>query len=83
MDLPRGAGITLGPVLGIVGNYCKQNKLPGLNCIVVGDASKAPGPEFVSRKGNWRDDQRDALSENWFQFRVPTTGTLRQVWEEM
>jgi hypothetical protein len=79
---PRGA-IGLGRELGIVGNYCIQNGLPALNCIVVGQDTGAPGPGVVTRANrNWRDDARDALNWNWFQYRVPTTGTFRQVWED-
>jgi hypothetical protein len=84
MGLDRRAGIGLAPVLGIIGEYCKQNGLPAINCLVVSQETGTPGPGVVFRKGrSWRDDQRDAIRVNWFQYRVPTTGTFRQVWEAM
>jgi hypothetical protein len=84
MGLDRRAGISLGPALGIIGEYCIQNGLPALNCLVVSQETGTPGPGVVFRKGRtWKDDQRDAIRVNWFQYRVPTTGTFRQVWEGM
>ena len=77
---PR-AGIGLGRELGVIGRYCIDNDLPALNCIVVGQETGAPGPGVLSRHGDWRQDASDAVRENWFEYRVPTTGTFRQVWE--
>lgn len=82
MGLGRRGPMILGPILTIIGRYCIENELPALNCIVIAEETKTPGPGVVSRYGDWKRDQRDALKTDWFQFRVPTTGTLRQVWEE-
>jgi hypothetical protein len=82
MRLDPRAAIGLGRELGIVGNYCLQNNLPPLNCIVVGQDTDAPGPGVVTRKGRkWNHEARDALNWDWFTYRVPSTGTLRQVWQ--
>jgi hypothetical protein len=53
-------------------------------CIVVSQETGTPDPGVISRPGrNWEDDQRDALRVKWFDYRVPTSGTFRRVWEEM
>jgi hypothetical protein len=84
MGMDRRAGIGLHRELGIVGTYCIQNDLPAIGCIVVAQETGVPGPGVISRPGRtWEDDQRDALRTRWFDFRVPTSGTFRQVWEEM
>ena len=79
---PR-AGIGLGRELGIVGKYCIDNNLPGLNCMVVGQETGTPGFGVLHRGKSWTDDAREVVKLNWFEYRVPTTGTLRQVWEAM
>jgi hypothetical protein len=82
MGLPVQAAIGLGRELGIVGNYCAQNGLPALNSIVVNQETSVPGAGVVVRPGKtWQAEQRETLKANWFAFRVPTSGTFRQVWE--
>jgi hypothetical protein len=84
MGLNKKAAIGLGRELGIVGQYCVRNGLPALNCIVVSQQTGTPGHGVVvSKKKTWRDDARESLNTDWFRFRVPSTGTLRQVWEEL
>jgi hypothetical protein len=84
MNMDRRAGIGLYRELGIVGTYCIQNDLPAIGCVVVAQETGVPGPGVISRPGRtWEDDQRDALRTRWFEYRVPTSGTFRQVWEEM
>ena len=84
MGMDRRAGIGLHRELGIIGTYCIQNDLPAIGCIVVAQETGVPGAGVISRRGrNWQDDQTDALRIRWFEFRVPTSGTFRQVWEEM
>lgn len=84
MGISPQAAIGLGRELGIIGEYCLQNGLPALNCIVVNQLSWTPGDSVVvGRKKTWRDEARDSHNEDWFKYRVPSTGTLRQVWEEM
>jgi hypothetical protein len=84
MDIDRRAAIGLHRELAIVATFCIQNDLPAISCLVIGQDTRAPGPGVISRSGkSWQEDQRDALRINWFEFRVPTTGTLRQVWEEL
>ena len=83
----RRAGHMLARQLGIVGWYCMRNKLPTLNSIVVNADSKLPGDDVVlssGREANARDKKREiaeVLKEDWFSIRVPTTGTLRQIWD--
>lgn len=78
------AGHTLGRQLGIVGAFCLANGLPALNAIVVNQQTRHPGAEVVLQPGNSaRDEQRAIAAYDWFSIRVPTTGTFRQVWEEM
>jgi hypothetical protein len=80
----RRAGHMLSRQLGIVGIYCKRNDLPPLNTIVVNAETKMPGHDVVVRDGRTPQQEIDAvLAEDWFAFRVPTTGTFRQVWESM
>jgi hypothetical protein len=83
MHIDRRAAIGLGRELGIVGNYCIQNELPALGSIVISQETQTPGPGVVFRGKSWRDDQRDVFKQNWFFYRVPTSGTFRQVWEAM
>jgi len=84
MGVDPRAAIGLGRELGVVGSYCLKNGLPGLNCLVVAQQTGAPGPGVLVTKGKtWKDDARASLNVNWFEFRVPTTGTLRQVWEQL
>lgn len=83
IGMSRRAGRTLGKALGIVGNYCKMNDLPTINSVVVRDDDKQPGDHVVLRDGFLvADEQAGVMRQNWFLLRVPTTGTLRQVWEE-
>jgi hypothetical protein len=84
MGIDRRAAIGLHRELGIVAMFCIQNDLPAITCLVVGQDTRAPGPGVLYRSGkSWQEDQRDASRIDWFKYRVPTTGTLRQVWEEM
>lgn len=84
MGIDRRAAIGLHRELAIVATFCIQNDLPAITCLVIGQDTRAPGPGVISRPGKtWQEDQRDALRTNWFEYRVPTTGTLRQVWEEL
>jgi hypothetical protein len=78
---PR-AGHTLARQLGIIANYCIANGLPALNAIVVGQRSGVPGDEVLLRpRRTVAQEQAAVMQEDWFRIRVPTTGTLRQVWE--
>ena len=84
MGISVKGAIGLGRELGIIGEFCLQNGLPALNCIVVGQQTRAPGHGVViGRNKTWRDEARDSLNTDWFRYRVPSTGTLRQVWEEI
>ncbi len=79
---PR-AGHTLGRQLGIVGEFCLRNGLPALNAIVVNQQTRQPGAEVVLQAGNSvRAEQRAVAEYDWYTVRPPTTGTLRQIWEE-
>ncbi|HHR6132333.1 TPA: hypothetical protein ACS72K_003997 [Providencia alcalifaciens] len=78
----KQAGRTLGRQLGIIGQLCLLNDLPPLNCIVVNQQTKQPGSEVVlSSIGSIEKDQKDVFKTNWFNLRVPTTGTFRKIWE--
>jgi hypothetical protein len=78
----RQAGITLARQLGLVGEYCKMNDIPPLNVIVVNQGTGEPGAGVVLRDGrSVRQEQSAVLKEDWFRFRVPTTGTFRKVLE--
>jgi hypothetical protein len=82
MGMNRRAGITLGRQLGIVGHLCVMNDLAALNSIVVNDATNEPGDHVVTRPGKtYKQEQAEVMKENWHGIRVPTTGTLRKVWE--
>ncbi|WNM57892.1 hypothetical protein [Candidatus Nitrospira allomarina] len=78
------AGHVLGRQLGIIGEYCKSNDLPPLNVIVVTQETGIPGDEVVLHPGrSVRQEQAAVCRENWFNIRVPTPGTFRQVWESI
>ena len=80
----RRAGHMLGRQLGIVGTYCIRNGLPPLNAIVVTEATGMPGDEVLLRPGRTPEqEQRAVMDEDWFALRMPTTGTLRKVWDSM
>jgi len=78
------AGHTLSRQLGIVGHYCLMNGLPALNAIVVNATSGEPGGDVVLTSGrSFRDELRAIYRQDWYEVGVPTTGTLRKVWEAM
>lgn len=77
------AGHMLGRQLGIVGKYCLLNSLPALNCIVVNAQTKEPGGDVVLTPGRgFKQELRAVYREDWHAVGVPTTGTLRKVWEQ-
>ena len=83
MGLDRRAGHTLGRQLGIIAKFCILNDLPALNAVVVGEKTGVPGEEVLVRHGrSIPEEQADVLEKDWFALRVPTTGTLRKVWEK-
>lgn len=78
----RKASVTLSRQLGIVATYCKINGLPLLNVIVVKKATGVPGRGVVTREDRSLPKEAKAVfEEDWFQIRVPTTGTFRKLWE--
>lgn len=78
------AGYTLARQLGIVGHYCLMNDLPALNAIVVNATTNEPGGDVVLTPGrSFREEVRAIYRQDWYQVGVPTTGTLRKVWETM
>ena len=77
----KRAGRTLGRQLGIIGQYCRLNDLPALNAIVVDQITGAPGEGVLLGDGRTiKQEQKAVMAQDWFQFGVPTTGTLRKVW---
>ena len=84
MGLDPRAGHTLGRQLGIVAEFCVRNGLPALNSIVVTRGTRQPGEGVIfSRENTLSDEQRAVAEYDWYIVRPPTTGTLRQVWEEI
>jgi hypothetical protein len=84
MGLDPRAGLTLARPLGIVGWLCVDNDLPTLNSIVVNELTNAPGDHVVTRDHkSYKEEQAEVMKINWHTIRVPTTGTLRKVWESM
>lgn len=82
LGMDRKAGITLVRQLGIVGHLCVLYDLPTLNSIVINEKTGQPGDHVVTRPGKTpKQEQMDVMRENWFQIRVPTTGTLRKIWQ--
>lgn len=78
------AGHMLSRQLGIVGHYCLMNDLPALNALVVNATTKEPGGDVVLTPGrNFRDELRAIYRQDWYEVGVPSTGTLRKVWEAM
>lgn len=78
------AGHMLSRQLGIVGNYCLMNDLPALNAMVVNAATKQPGGDVVLTPGRtFGEELRAIYRQDWYEVGVPTTGTLRKVWESM
>lgn len=82
MGLDRRAGHTLGRQLGIIAKYCILNDLPALNAIVVAEKTGVPGDEVMLRESKTiQQEQAAVLKVDWFSIRLPSTGTLRKVWE--
>ncbi len=78
----RRAGHMLGRQLGIVGHYCLMNDLPALNAIVVNQDTQEPGGDVVLTPGrSFRDEVKAIYKTDWYAVGVPSTGTLRKVWE--
>ena len=82
MGMNPKAGVTLGIPLGIIAEYCRLNDLPTLNSIVISQQTRAPGDRVLVRDGKtYKEEQREAAKTDWFEYRVPTTGTFRRVRE--
>jgi hypothetical protein len=80
----RRAGHMLSRQLGIIGQYCRLNDLPTLNSIVVNEITGMPGEDVLLRDGRNVKQEQDAVwAEDWFALRIPTTGTLRKVWDSL
>ena len=80
MGMDPKAGVTLGIPLRILGEYCRMNGLPTLNSIVIRQDTGAPGDHVLVRSGKtYQEEQREVAHTDWFQYRVPTTGTFRKV----
>ena len=80
----RRAGHMLSRQLGIIGQYCRLNDLPALNSIVVNQTTGVPGEDVLLRDNRTvKEEQRAVMAEDWFALRIPTTGTLRKVWDSM
>jgi hypothetical protein len=69
------AAVKVGPCLGYVLGYCRDNKLPSLSSIVVNEATGLPGENFMK----WTRDEKLNLFEmqsrvfvyDWFKVDVP------------
>jgi len=58
--------------------------LPTLNAIVVNQATGERGKDVVLRAGfSPKEERRAVMEEDWFALRIPTTGTVRKVWESV
>lgn len=78
------AGHMLARQLGMVGHYCLMNDLPALNAIVVNATTGVPGHDVVLANGrSVRQEQAAVFRQDWYEVGVPTTGTLRKVWEHV
>lgn len=78
------AGHMLSRQLGIVGHYCLMNDLPALNAMVVNATTNEPGGDVVLTPGrSFREELRAIYQQDWYSVGVPSTGTLRKVWEAM
>ena len=78
------AGHMLARQLGIVGTYCLMNDLPALNAMVVNATTNVPGEDVVLTPGRTFPQELQAIyRQDWYKVGVPTTGTLRKVWEAM
>ena len=82
---PRQAGRTLTRQLWMIGEYCKFNRLPTLNSIVVNQETRLPGHDVVLSSGNTSiaKELRDVASYDWAKVRIPTVATFRDVWEQI
>lgn len=70
----RGAGV-LAAILGCVAFYCRQNKLPPLNCIVVGQSRGRPGRGIPVTS----DAHRERVYRYpWFHLYPPTPDELEE-----
>jgi len=78
------AGHTLLHALGTIGEFCKANGLPCLNCIVVAKSTRLPGHAVVLREGRTRRQEIKAVvRQDWFEIRPPTVRMFRQVREAL
>ena len=73
------AGRTLSRELFIVGEYCKRNGLPCLNAMVVNKDGDC-GDGVVLSAADTRAERRAIAAVDWFEYGVPTTGTLRKLY---
>ena len=73
------AGRTLSRELFIVGEYCKRNGLPCLNAMVVYKDGDCGGGVVLSA-ADTRAERRAIAGVDWFEYGVPTTGTLRKLY---
>jgi hypothetical protein len=81
MGMNRRAAVTLTKHLGVIGFFCQNEGLPPLNAIVVSGETGEPGHGVVETDG-FTEDQKKVHSVDWFRYRPPTIGELKEVYNE-
>ncbi len=78
----RNAGHTLARPLGLIGHLCIASNVAALNSIVVTQHTGAPGDEVLLHKRRTiAQEQAEVMKTDWHNWRAPTSGTFRRVWE--
>ena len=65
----EGAGV-LSQTLGLIMNYCTENKLPPLTCLVVNQETGIPG-SGLSTVADLPKDREAVYRQNWYALRTP------------
>jgi hypothetical protein len=74
----KGAGVLAQP-LGTIAFYCKKEKLPDLNALVVGAGRGRPGKSIPLAKSKIDITREKIYKENWFQIRIPSKEDFDEV----
>ena len=75
----KGSGV-LAQTLGTIAFYCKQEKLPDLNALVVGVVRGKPGKSIPLARSKIDITREKIYKRNWFHLRVPSKEDLDEAW---
>ena len=73
----RPVGRSLGPLM----QWCKENDLPLLNCLVVSSVSGEPGTDL--HDSDDPEEREKVYKQDWYDLVPPTVEELRASWDRL